>query len=222
MATTAEQAARDQSPMEERANAIAHGIGLLLSLVCLAFGILYALSRHNPWMITSVAIHGTSLCLLFLSSTCYHSAHSLRARHIWNVLDHSFIYLLIAGTSTPYTLGPLRNYSTAWGFGMFGVIWGLSVAGIVFQSLYIHRWRNYSTLAYVLLGWVIVVAIRPLWIAIGIRGLSWIALGCLCYMLGVLFYTRKHVSYMHFVWHLFVLAGSMIHFLGVMFTIVLP
>ena len=210
---------REQTPAEELANTITHGIGLLLSVACLSVGVVFAALRRDPWIITSVSIYGAMLCLLYLSSTLYHGVQQPGAKRVWNVLDHSSIYLLIAGTYTPYTLGPLRG---AWGWSLFGVIWGLALAGIVFQALFIHRWRVLSTLTYVGMGWIVVVAIYPLWRTIGTSGLMWIGIGGLCYTLGVIFYVMKHVPYMHAVWHLFVLGGSIVHFLGVFFTIVLP
>jgi len=209
---------RDQTPAEELANAITHGIGLLLSVACLSVGVVFAALRHDPWIITSVSVYGAMLCLLYLSSTLYHSVQQAQAKRLWNVLDHSSIYLLIAGTYTPYTLGPLRG---CWGWSLFGVIWGLTLIGIAFQALFIHRWRALSTLTYVLMGWMVVIAIYPLWKTIGLYGLMWIAVGGLCYTLGVTFYALKRIPYMHAIWHLFVLGGSVVHFLGVLFTIVL-
>lgn len=213
--------ARDQSPAEELANAITHGIGLALSVACLSVGVVLAAMRHNPWTTTSVSIYGATLCLLYLSSTLYHSVRNPRAKKLWNVLDHSSIYLLIAGTYTPFMLGPMRETSAAWGWSLFGVIWVLALAGVIFQALFIHRWRALSTFTYALMGWLVVVAIYPLWKSVGWHGLLWIALGGLCYTLGIFFYVRRHVRFMHAIWHLFVLGGSALHFLGVLFCVVL-
>ena len=211
---------REQTPAEELANAITHGIGLVLSVTCLCVGVTLAALRHHAWAIVSVGIYGATLCLLYLSSTLYHSLRDPRAKRIWNVLDHSSIYLLIAGTYTPYTLGPLRT-AGAWGWTLFGVIWCLAIAGVVFQAHYIHRWRMLSTLTYLLMGWIVVIAVYPLWQNIGLHGLLWIATGGLCYTIGIVFYNARHIPFMHAVWHLFVLGGSMLHFLGVLFCIVL-
>ena len=212
---------REQSPAEEIANAVTHGVGLLVSAACLSTGVAYAALRHDPWTIVSVSIYGATLCVLYASSTFYHSVRNPRIKHVWYVLDHSSIYLLIAGTYTPYTLGPLREHAGAWGWGLFSVVWGLAAAGVVFQALFIHRWRVLSTLTYVLMGWIIVFAIHPLRQCIGGHGLLWLGMGGLCYTLGILFYALKRVPYMHAVWHLFVLAGSTLHFMGVLFTVVL-
>jgi hemolysin III len=221
MTPTTREPARAQSPTEEIANAVTHGIGLVLSIGCLCVGVVLAAIRHNPWTIVSVSVYGATLCLLYLSSTCYHSARNARAKHIWNVLDHSTIYLLIAGTYTPFTLGPLREKAGAWGWSLFGAIWGLALAGIAFQALFIHRWRILSTLTYLLMGWFVAIAIRPLWDAIGRGGVLWIGAGGLCYSIGIVFYLAKNTRYMHAVWHLFVLGGSILHFLGVLFYVVL-
>jgi len=212
---------RDQTPAEELANAVTHGVGFGVAVVCLVVGVVCAVLRHNPWTIASVSIYGTTLCLLYLSSTLYHSARNPRARHIWNIVDHASIYLLIAGTYTPFTLGPLREYSGRWGWTLFDVIWTLALAGVVFQVCFIHRWRSLSTLAYVLMGWIVVIAIYPLWKSIGWSGLFWVVAGGMCYTLGVFFYVNDRVRYMHAVWHLFVLAGSIFHFLGILFSVVL-
>jgi len=214
-------ASREQSPAEELANAVTHGIGLGLSVACLSVGVVLAALRRDAWCVASVSVYGATLCLLYLSSTLYHGTRHPRVKYIWNVLDHSSIYLLIAGTYTPFTLVSMRRTSEPWGWSIFGVIWGLAIAGVIFQALFIHRWRLLSTLTYVLMGWIILLAVYPLWQSVGWLGLMWIASGGLSYTLGVFFYVRRHVPFMHAVWHLFVLAGSMLHFLGVLFTVVL-
>lgn len=211
---------RHQTPAEELANTITHGIGLLLAVVCLAVGVVFAALRHNPWTTTSMSIYGATLCLVYLSSTLYHGTTNARAKHVWNVVDHSTIYLLIAGTYTPFTLGPLRTCGP-WGWSLFGVVWGLAAIGVVFQALFIHRFRVLSILTYLLMGWLVVVAAYPLWQTIGPRGLLWLAAGGGCYTVGIAFYAWKSAPFMHAVWHLFVLAGSILHFLGVLRYVVL-
>ena len=211
---------REQSPAEELANAITHGIGLAVSAACLSVGVALAAARNNAWAIVSVSIYGATLCLLYLSSTLYHSIRHPKTKRLWNVLDHSSIYLLIAGTYTPYTLGPLRT-AGGWGWTLFGVVWGLAVAGVIFQARYIHRWRIFSTLTYLLMGWIVIIAVYPLWRSIGAYGLMWIVAGGLCYTIGIAFYTARHIPFLHAVWHLFVLGGSVLHFLGVLFCVVL-
>jgi len=208
---------REQTAAEEIANSVTHGVGLLMSIVCLVVGVGFAVRSGSPIIVVSVSIYGATLCLLYLASTLYHGLPPGRAKRIWNILDHCAIYLLIAGTYTPYTLGVL---SPGWGWSLFGVIWGLAVAGIVFQALFIHRYRILSTLTYLAMGWLVMVAVYPMWRNLGPHGFLWVALGGACYTLGTVFYAWKNVRFMHAVWHLFVLAGSLLHFLGVFWYVV--
>lgn len=211
---------REQTLPEEIANAVTHGVGLLLSVGCLATGVVFATRYSTPMIITSVAVHGATLCLLYLSSTLYHSLPPGGDKHVWNFLDHASIYLLIAGTYTPITLA-LTIRQPGWGWSLFGVIWGLALLGIVFQACFLHRFRALSTLTYLAMGWLVLIAIRPMWQLLGPRGFLWIVLGGACYSLGVVFYVWKRLRFTHAVWHLFVLAGSLLHFLGILFHIVL-
>lgn len=215
------QVRREQTPAEEIANTVTHGVGLMLSCACLTLGVVFAALRGDPWIVVSVSVYGATLCLLYLSSILYHGTRERRAKHFWNILDHAAIYLLIAGTYTPLTLGPLRT-NGAWGWSLFGVIWGLAIGGMVFQALFIHRHRIFSTLTYLAMGWLVLIAIQPLWRELGPRGFLWIALGGACYSLGIFFYAWKRLPFAHAVWHLFVLAGSMLHFLGILWYVVLP
>lgn len=213
-------APREQTVQEEIANAITHGVGLMLSVACLAVGVVFAVLHSTPMITTSVAIYGATLCLLYLSSTLYHSLPPGRAKRLWNIADHATIYLLIAGTYTPITLA-LTAQSPGWGWSLFGVIWALALSGIVFQALFIHRFRIFSTLTYLAMGWLVLVAIRPLWQFLGPQGFLWVALGGACYSLGIIFYAWKRPRFTHSIWHLFVLAGSLLHFLGILLHIVL-
>ncbi len=214
--------AREQSVGEEIANAVTHGVGLLLSVACLAIGVVFAALQRLPMLITSVAIYGATLCLLYLSSTLYHSLPPGRAKRIWNIFDHSSIYLLIAGTYTPITLAlTAQAESRGWGWSLFGVIWGLAAVGITFQTLFIHRFRLLSTLTYLVMGWLVIVAIKPMWRFLGPHAMLWIGMGGLSYSFGVIFYAWKRPRFGHAIWHLFVLAGSMLHFLGILFHVVL-
>jgi hemolysin III len=211
---------REQTPAEELANAITHGVGFLLSIVGVAAGVVLAALRRDAWTLVSVIIYGATLCLLYLASTLYHSARTPRARRVWNVVDHAAIYLLIAGTYTPFTLGPLRT-NGGWGWSLFVIIWLLAATGVVFQIFFIHRYRMLSTLTYVLMGWLVLIALRPLWQSVGTGGILWLAGGGLCYTLGVAFYVWKNARFAHAIWHLFVLAGCALHFLGVLHHVVL-
>jgi len=212
---------REQTPAEELANAITHGLGLLISIAGLSTAVVFASIHRDAWIITSVSIYGATLCILYLASTLYHSARTARVRYIWNIVDHSAIYLLIAGTYTPYMLGPLRNEG-AWGWSLFIIIWILALAGVFFQVMHIHRFRILSTLTYLLMGWLVLVAIRPLWQVMGDTGIRWLLAGGLCYSLGVVFYIRQAARFRHAIWHLFVLGGSICHFLGILLTVILP
>lgn len=210
---------REQSVGEEIANSITHGVGFLLSCACLSVGVVLAVRHSSPKVITSVAIYGAMMCLLYLSSTLYHAMPSgSRAKRIFNIFDHCSIYLLIAGTYTPIALG---NLGAAWGWSLFGVIWGLALIGIVFQSLFIHKYQKLSTLTYLAMGWVVVVAIKQVWNGLGPHGFMWILTGGICYSIGTIFYVQHRMRYAHAIWHLFVLAGSITHFFGILFHVVL-
>ncbi len=217
---TGRRTVREQTAPEEIANAVTHGVGLMLSVACLTVAVVFAARHGTAKLIVSVAIYGATLCLLYLSSTLYHSLPPGRAKHILNICDHSTIYLLIAGTYTPITLA-LADQSGGWGWSLFGVIWGLALLGIAFQALFIHRFRVLSTLTYLAMGWLVLIAIKPIWRFLGPRGFLWIAIGGACYTLGVIFYAWKRPRFTHAVWHLFVLAGSLAHFFGILLHIVL-
>jgi hemolysin III len=202
---------------EEIANSITHGIAAACSVAALVILVVFAALRGNAWQIVSCAIFGVTLILLYLASTLYHALPQGRAKQVFRILDHASIYLLIAGTYTPFTLVTLRG---PWGWSIFGVVWTLAVAGVVFQSLLIGRLPALSTTVYVLMGWVIVIAFRPLVHALPWGGVLWLAAGGLCYTAGVFFFASK-TRFAHMVWHLFVIAGSLCHFFAV-FLYVIP
>ena len=154
--------------------------------------------------------------LLFSSSTLYHSFRNERVKHIFRVIDHSSIYLLIAGTYTPFVLVNLRG---GWGWSLFGVIWGLALAGIVFQVFFVSRFRLLQTLIYLLMGWLVVIAVKPLLTRVPLPGLLWLLAGGLSYTVGALFYLWKELPYHHAVWHLFVLAGAICHYFAILFYV---
>jgi hemolysin III len=210
---------REQSAGEELANALTHGAGFVIAVACLTICVVFACFR-DAWTIVSSSIYGLTLTTLYLASTLYHSTRDPRAKRMFRVIDHASIYLLIAGSYTPYTLGPLRE-NGGWGWSLFGVIWLLALVGIALKAMAFHRFRFLSTITYVLMGWMVVVAVRPLWQSVGPAGLAWLAGGGLCYTVGIIFYRMKHTPYAHAVWHLFVLAGSILHFFGVLLYVVL-
>jgi len=201
---------------EETINALTHGLGALLSLAGLAVLVTMAALHGDAWHIVSCSIYGATLVLLFSSSTLYHSFRSQRVKYVFRIIDHASIYLLIAGTYTPFVLVNLRG---RWGWSLFGVIWGLALAGIVFQVFFVDRFRLAQTLIYLAMGWLVVVAVKPLFTYVPRPGLLWLLAGGLCYTVGALFYLWKKLPYHHAVWHLFVLGGSVCHYFAILFYV---
>lgn len=202
---------------EEIANSVTHGIGAALSVAALVILVIAAALRGAAAHIVSCAVFGATLVLLYLSSTLYHALTHAGAKRVFRIFDHAAIYLLIAGTYTPFTLVTLGG---AWGWSLFAVVWTLAVAGIVLKCFFIGRFHALSTTVYVLMGWLAVVALRPLLHAIPPSGFFWILSGGLLYTLGVVFFASRR-RYSHAVWHLFVLGGSACHVVAV-YRYVLP
>ncbi|MEN6602326.1 MAG: hemolysin III family protein [Bryobacteraceae bacterium] len=199
------------SPGEEVANSISHGVGAILSLAALVILVVLAAQGGTSYQVVAGAVYGTSLVLLFMCSTLYHALTNERAKRVFRILDHCSIYVLIAGTYTPFTLVTLRG---PWGWALFGVVWTLAVFGIVYKGLFTGRLHVLSTMVYILMGWVVVVAIRPLLRALPWQGFLWLLAGGVLYTLGVLFF-MWHRKYSHTLWHFMVLAGSICHFFAV-------
>ncbi len=206
------------SPGEELANSITHGIGLLLGIAVLALLVVFSSLRKSAWEVVSCSVYGATFILLYLGSTLYHSARNPRARKVLKVVDHSAIYLLIAGTYTPYALAPLRG---ALGWTIFGIIWGCALVGIVFKIFFTGRFKVVSLASYLFMGWLCVVAVKPLYRELSTAGFVLFAAGGLCYTVGAIFYAWKSLPWSHAVWHLFVLAGSLCHFFSILFGIAL-
>jgi hemolysin III len=200
------------------ANAITHGIGAAFALAGAVY-LIAASSHGTAWLIVGCSVFSTTLVLVYLCSTLYHSLVRTRARHVFQVLDHSAIYLLIAGTYTPFTLVSLHGPV---GWVLFGVEWTLAVAGVIFKSLAVGRFAVASALVYLFQGWFIVVAARPLLHAIGWHGIAWLGVGGLAYTLGIVFFALDRLRYFHATWHLFVLAGSAAHYFAILFYVVPP
>ena len=204
---------RSQSLGEEIANSVSHGVGLAAALIAAPF-LLVAVARHGSGaVIVGAGIFVGTMVLLYLTSTLYHALAENRAKHVFQVLDHSAIFLLIAGTYTPFTLGVLRG---PWGWALFGLVWGLAVVGMVLKAVGGVRYPVLSTFLYLGMGWLALIAIRPLWLHLPLAGLLWLVAGGAAYTVGVAFFALdERVRYAHFVWHLFVMAGTACHFVAV-------
>ena len=203
---------RAQTLGEEIANSVSHGVGFLAAVAALPILIAAAIPRGASAIVGAVIFAATA-ALLYLTSTLYHALHPPRAKRVLRILDHSAIYLLIAGTYTPFTLGVLRG---PWGWTLFGLVWGLAGLGVLLKAWGGIRYPKLSTAFYVAMGWVVLVAARPLWMRMSAPGLFWLAMGGLAYTAGVAFYATDRVRYRHFIWHLFVLAGTVCHFIAVL------
>jgi hemolysin III len=202
-----------QSTGEEIANAITHGVGALLSIAGLVILVVFASIKGNAWHIVSFSIFGTCLVLLYTASTLYHSFRSARVKKVFRIMDHAAIFLLIAGTYTPFTLTLLRG---GWGWILFGLVWGLGLSGIVFKVFFVNKFNTISTIIYLLMGWMIIIAANPLIASVPTGGLYLLVAGGAAYSLGTIFYLWEKLPYSHMVWHLFVLGGSICHFFAVL------
>ncbi len=201
----------NQSHHEEIASTITHGIGIALSIAALAVLVLSALKGNNRWQVLSMSIYGVSLITLYTSSTLYHAARSPRLKDFFNLLDNASIYLLIAGTYTPVLL----EVQGSWGWSLFITVWLLAVAGLVFKLFSANRFRLVSTLTYVGMGWLFVIGYKPLVSVLPAGILPWILVGGVAYTGGVGFYLWEKLRFNHALWHIFVLAGSILHFWGI-------
>lgn len=197
---------------EEIANSVTHGVGLGASLVGAVVLVVLTVMHGDGWQIASSAVYGSSLIALYTASTLYHSFRPPGVKRVLRVFDHCAIYLLIAGSYTPFALVSLRG---GWGWTLFGLVWGLTVAGIVFKVLFTGRLNALSTAVYVLMGWIFVVAARPVVEAVPPGALWWLFAGGVIYTAGTVFYHNRRVPYSHAVWHLFVIGGSACHYLAI-------
>lgn len=191
---------------------MSHGVGFLAVLAVTPVLVLGAIP-HGAASIVGVSIFAATMAVLYLTSTLYHAFPHSRAKRMFRVVDHGAIFLLIAGTYTPFTLGILRG---AWGWALFGTVWGLALVGVLFKVVGGVRYPIASTAIYVAMGWLVVVAIQPLWQRMPQAGLMWLVAGGVAYTGGVAFYAMKRVRYSHFLWHLCVLTGTTCHFFAVM------
>ncbi len=204
---------RQQTLGEEIANSITHGIGAALSIAALVILVVLGAKYGDAWRIVSFSVYGFTLFILYLVSTLYHSITNKRVKYFFEILDHSSIFLLIAGTYTPITLVPMRG---PWGWTMFGIIWAMAIVGIIMKIFLIGKYKIFSLLVYLSMGWLIIIAFKPMLQMVPKGLIIWLFIGGLSYSLGIIFYAFKKVPYFHFIWHLFVLGGSISHFFGIL------
>ncbi|MGP1394545.1 MAG: PAQR family membrane homeostasis protein TrhA [Inquilinaceae bacterium] len=202
----------EESVAEQLANALTHGIGAALSLAGLVVLVVLATLNGTALHIAALSLYGGTLVLLYSVSTLYHSVRGQRARTVLGVLDHMAIFLLIAGSYTPFALISMGG---PWGWGLFGAIWTLAVAGVVFKLLHRNHGRRVLVSLYLAMGWIILIAAGQLWSAVGPGGIAWLMLGGAAYTTGILFYVWDRMPFNHAVWHVFVMAGSACHFVAV-------
>lgn len=204
------------TPKEEKLNVISHFVGLLLSIAALILLVVYAVKNGQAKHMVSTAIYGASLILLYAASTAYHYVQTPKWRKKLNILDHASIYVLIAGTYTPFTLLVLKGWV---GWTIFGVSWGLAILGVILKLFFTGQFEKASTIAYVLMGWLIVFAIKPLFQNLSSEGLWWLFLGGVSYTIGAVIYSMAKVKFNHAIFHIFVLLGSFCHFIAVFFYV---
>jgi hemolysin III len=208
--------ARKYPKTEEILNVITHGLGFLLSIAALVLLVVFAALKGDVWHIVSFSIYGASLVVLYLASTLYHMSRKQSLRNKLNIFDHASIYVLIAGTYTPFLLVTLHG---PWGWSLLGVIWGLAIGGILFKVFFIGKYDLVSALLYVLMGWLIIIAIQPLNENLSSGGLWWLLGGGISYSIGAVFYMINKMPYNHAIFHIWVLLGSLAHFFAVFFYV---
>lgn len=201
---------------EEIFNSITHGVGVLLSIAALVILVVLAVGKGNTWHVVSFSIYGSTMVLLYLASTLYHSFTAEKVKNLFARFDHAAIFLLIAGTYTPFLLTALRG---TFGWVLFGIIWGVAVIGVVIRSIYLTRFRKLMVAIYLIMGWMFVVAVGPMIKNLPLTSLIFLLLGGIFYSVGVIFYVKRNLKYGHGIWHLFVLAGSIMHFFAVLYSL---
>ena len=204
---------RTQSPGEEIANSISHGVAFLAAVAAAPVLVLSAARHDGAARIAGASVFAAAMVLLYLTSTLYHALPRNRAKRVFQVLDHAAIFLMIAGTYTPFTLGVLRG---TWGWTLLGLVWGLALAGVVLTAAGGVRYPKLTTGLYLAMGWLILIAVKPLWLRMPSLGLFWLGAGGIAYTVGVVFYAANRIRYSHFVWHLFVITGTTCHFFAVL------
>lgn len=201
---------------EEIFNSVSHGTGGLLAIAGTAVLIVITAIYSDAWAVVSASIYGASLIILYAMSTLYHAITNVRAKKFFRIMDHNTIFFLIAGTYTPFTLGPLRG---ALGWVLFGIVWGAAAVGIVLNSINLERFRKPSVVCYILMGWVIIIAAKPMLQTLPSASLVYLLIGGVLYTVGIIFYALKKVKWFHSVWHLFTVAGSIFHYFSVLIAL---
>jgi len=204
---------RPPSPAEEIANSLSHGVGLALAIAATPILIIAAIRYGSTWNVIGVSVFAASMMLLYSASTLYHALKHDKAKQFFRMMDHGAIFLLIAGTYTPFTLGILRG---PWGWTLLVLIWTLAAVGLTMKAVFGSRFNKLSVVLYLLMGWLVVIAAPEVLRVMPLSGLAWIAAGGIAYTGGVGFYAAHRVPYAHFAWHLFVLAGTTCHFFAVL------
>jgi hemolysin III len=204
---------RPQSLGEEIANSLSHGLGFLATVAAFPVLVIAAQQRGDTAGIVGASVFATTMVLLYLASTLFHALPRCRAKRVFQILDHSAIYLLIAGTYTPFTLGVLRG---DWGWTLFGLVWGMAIVGTALKALGGVRYTTLSTWTYLAMGWLVVIAAKTVWTLVPGWGLFWLIAGGAAYTAGAGFFMAERIRYFHFVWHLFVVAGTACHFIAVL------
>ena len=199
-------------------NALTHAVGAALSVAALCYMVIYASSLGDTYRVVSVSVFGASLVALYSASTVYHAVQGPFWKHVFHVIDHASIYVLIAGTYTPFTLVSIRG---GWGWSLFGVVWGLALAGIIFKIFFVGRMQFLSLAVYLGMGWLAIIAAGPIMNAVPFAGIVWVVVGGLAYTSGVVFYVWHSLPHHHAIWHLFTMAGSASHFVAI-YWYVLP
>jgi len=208
------QKGKAQTIVEEIANSITHGLGFGLSVAGLTILLVNANQEDDPWRIIAISIFGVSMIILYLVSTLYHSLTHSRVKAIFRRLDHAAIYILIAGTYTPVILISLR---TTWVIYLLPIVWTMAIIGVYIKIFYIHRYEKLSLRFYIIMGWMAMIAVKPLFNSIPIESFIWIILGGIIYTTGVIFYSWNKLPFNHTIWHGFVLGGSFSHFMGILY-----
>lgn len=211
--------AKNYSLGEEIAHAVSHGFGAILGVVGLVVMLWLSIEYGDIWHVVSVSIYGASIILLYSASTLYHAITNERAKRFFQLMDHAAIFLLIAGTYTPFLLVNLRD---SWGWPLFIIIWSIAIGGVFLETMKKERIKWLSLTLYLGLGWMALVAMKPMLEHVNTIGLSLLLVGGLLYSFGVIFYVRKQMVYHHAIWHLFVLAASVAHFFAVIYGVILP